>query len=810
VNERSKRPEVKILIFVLCLNLAVAHAAESVGQKGKTSAEVKADQEVQTAQLDTKNRLASDPLGLILLERKSRIFSSVVAVPDEPAIANRTAYLLSNVHYLRQPFDDAISSKFLDRYLVSLDPLHMHFVQSDITEFEKYRTQLDDATKDGDTGPAREIFTRFMQRLEERMRHVHELLKTEKYDFSGDDRYHLNRSEAAWPKDLEEAKDIWRQHLRYEVLQEKLNYKGPKRQTAAKSGEAKKPEEKKETAVPTRPDGLPDDIITSIARRYARILRAWREVDGTDVLQVYLSALTHVYDPHSDYLDKKTLENFAVSMNLSLFGIGALLQSEDGYCKIKELKPGPAMRSNKIKPGDRIVAVAQGDAESVDVVDMKLAKVVDMIRGPKDSKVRLTLIPVDASDPSERVDVALVRDEIKLVDEEAKAKVIEACGKDGNLMRLGIIDLQSFYASFDVANKNGRASRKSTTEDVAKLIKKLTGEKVAGIILDLRRNGGGSLEEAINLTGLFIKDGPVVQVRDASGKVVVDDDPDPSVQYDGPLIVLTSRSSASASEILAAALQDYGRALIVGDTSTHGKGTVQSLLELEPYVQLSSNEATTNNPGALKITIRKFYRANGSSTQLKGVTPDIVLPSLNNYAEIGEASLDNPMAWDTIPSAKYKKLNRIQPLLPELQKRSEERIGADKDFAYLGEDIEIYKKFLADKTVSLNEETRRREKKETEDRLEARKKERKLREEAVEKVYELTLKQVGLPGLPPPAPLTNDVSKTEAHALLADDADDTEAEDKTPAVDIMLKEAKRILLDLISLSAKETAVAGRR
>src|SRR5206468_4142870 len=281
-----------------------------------------------------------------------------------------------------------------------------------------------------------------------------------------------------------------------------------------------------------------------------------------------------------DYLGKSMLDNFAMSMNLSLFGIGALLQSEDGYCKIKELKPGHAMRSKKLKPGDRIVAVAQGEGERVDVVDMKLSKVVDMIRGPKGTEVRLTVIPADAPDPSTRAEVKLIRDEIKLEDEEAKAKIVEIPVQDSaTTTRLGIIDLPSFYASFDVANGNGKATHKSTTEDVARLLKKLKAEKVAGIILDLRHNGGGSLEEAINLTGLFIKEGPVVQVKDSDGNLIKDEDNDPSVLYDGPLIVLTDRFSASASEILAGALQDYGRALIVGDSSTHGKGTVQSLIQ---------------------------------------------------------------------------------------------------------------------------------------------------------------------------------------------------------------------------------------
>src|SRR5256886_6651327 len=461
------------------------------------------------------------------------------------------------------------------------------------------------------------------------------------------------------------------------------------------------------------------------------------------------------------------------------------------------------MQSQQLKPGDRIVGVAQGDErEPVDVVGMKLSKVVDMIRGPKGSKVRLTIIPADASDPSTRKEVALVRDEIKLEYEEAKAKIVEVPGKEGGTMRLGLIDLPSFYASFDVANANGKATHKSTTEDVAKLLKKLIAENVAGIILDLRHNGGGSLEEAINLTGLFIKEGPVVQVKDAEGNIIKDDDSDPTVLYDGPLIVLTSRFSASASEILAGALQDYQRALIVGDSSTHGKGTVQSLIQLEPYVHKLSD--STNNPGALKVTIRKFYRASGSSTQLKGVIPDLVLPSLNNYAEVGEVSLENPLPWDTIESAKYEKLNLIQPILPELRKRSSERVTADKDFAYLREDIEIYRKYLADKSVSLNEETRRKEMKENEERLETRKRERKARRESEEKVYELTLKQVDMPGLPPPVAKTNDstalvkldgaarqpvnineVSRAEPKKDDAgsDDDDDVSPEDKAPAVD---------------------------
>jgi len=403
------------------------------------------------------------------------------------------------------------------------------------------------------------------------------------------------------------------------------------------------------------------------------------------------------------------------------------------------------------------------------------------------------------------VEVKLIRDEIKLEDEEAKARIVEVPGRDGACTRLGIIELASFYASLEVANGNGTAAHKSTTEDVARLLKKLKQEKVAGLILDLRHNGGGSLEEAINLTGLFIKEGTVVQVKDAEGNIIKDADTDPSVLYDGPLIVLTSRFSASASEIVAGALQDYGRALIVGDASTHGKGTVQSLIQLEPFVRKSGD--STNNPGALKVTIRKFYRASGSSTQLKGVVPDIVLPSLNNYAEVGEASLENPLPWDTIPGARYEKLNLVQPVLPELRKRSSERVAADKDFAYLQEDIETYKQHLAEKSVSLNEEARLQEMKESEAKVQARKKERKTRSEPEEKLYDLTLKQVDLPGLPQPPAKTNEVSKAETKKddSASDEEEEFGPEDKVLAVDVALKETKRILLDFIVLSGSRAA-----
>lgn len=732
----------------------------------------------------------------VLLDVLARGTKPLAPAPSDRNIARLVAKLLVENHYRQQSLNDALAGKFLDRYLEVLDNLHLHFLQSDLDEFEEYRTTLDELVyRDGDTRPARRIFARFLERLEQRVRYVAELLETEKFEFTGNDRYDLNRKEAPRPKDMAAARHLWRQHLRYEVLQEKL---------------AKE---------------KPEEIANKISRRYARVLRFYQDLDNADVLEIYLSALTHVYDPHSDYMGKSTLDSFSINMSLSLYGIGALLQSEDGYCKIKELiTGGPAATSKKLKPNDRIIAVAQGDAEPVDVIDTPLKKVVDMIRGPKGTIVNLTIIPADASDPSVRRVVRLVRDEIKLEDQEAKARIIdlEAPGAPERQVRIGVIDLPSFYATFDRPSDDSEP--KSTTVDVTKLLRKLKREKVDGVILDLRRNGGGSLEEAINLTGLFIKDGPVVQVRDYNGKVAVDSDTDPTVLYDGPLVVLTSRFSASASEILAGALQDYGRALVIGDSSTHGKGTVQSLIRLDPFVRRAVGR-TIENPGAVKLTIRKFYRASGASTQLKGVTPDMVLPSPNNYAEVGEAALENPLEWDTIPSARFERLNLIQPILPEIQKRSTSRLEKDQDFSYVQEDIEQYRKALADKSVSLNEEQRLKERLETEARQKARQAELKSRPESTETVYEITLKQTELPGLPPPTRPTNELASARSpHSTLAasptadaagdaaassvDDEDEEEAgETRVPPVDATFKEAKRILVDLISLWSRATSVA---
>lgn len=767
--------------------------------------------------------------------------------PNDSNITKTAAAILERVHYLRQPIDDEVSSKFLGEYLDSpyLDYAHIYFIQSDLDEFENYRTQLDDlTTREGDTTAARVIFTRFLERLQQQYDYVTHLLETEKFDFTGTGRFVINRKTLPRPKDLAEARQLWRDRLRHEYLSEKLSIGRPeeiakivleklkakqpkevlkaiddkmskeKAQEVAKIIEEKSGKEAPESIARTIQIKLEnenaDEIKKVIVKRYTRILRTLKEYDNDDVLQVYLTALARVYDPHSDYMGRADLENFSIGMKLSLFGIGALLRSEDGYCKIMELKPGPAMRSKLLKPNDKIVAVAQGDDEPVDVVDMKLSKVVDLIRGPKGSKVRLTVVPADAPDPSVRKIVSLVREEIKLEDQEAKAKIIELPQGKDKLIRLGVIELPSFYSAFELEGQKAGAEQKSTTIDVKRLIRKLVQEHIAGIVLDLRRNGGGSLEEAITLTGLFIKEGPVVQVKGPEGEPIIEKDRDSAVFYDGPLIVLTSRFSASASEILAGALQDYGRALVVGDSATHGKGTVQSLLQLAPYMR-QRGLGGTNNPGALKITIRKFYRASGSSTQLKGVVPDIILPSVNNHLEVGEGSLENPLPWDTIHPANYTRLNRIEPLLPELRKRSETRVAIDRDFGYIREDIERYKKLLAEKSVSLNEAQRLQEKQESGERTKARRKDLAARPEPPGKVYEITLKHVEEPGLPAPQSKTNQTAKVEAtndvKVAGATEGHEEASEDKTP-LDVTLEETKRILIDLVYLSMQQNALVG--
>jgi carboxyl-terminal processing protease len=741
----------------------------------------------------------------------------------DSTIAWYVARMLEDYHYSKHTLDRELSGKFLDRFIETLDPQHLHFLQSDLTQFEPYRTELGDLTinqrRASDLAPAFEIFNRFVERLQQRVAYADGLLKSEKFKFDTEDRVALIRKDLPYPKDLDAAKNLWHDRLRAEFLEEKVRKIEARKKPDPRRSAAKKPQTKSDE----------EEIASTLEHAYHLHLRNFTDWNNEDVLQAYLAALTHVYDPHSDYMGPDHLEQFAISMNLKLSGIGAQLASRDGYCTIDKLLDGyPAAKSKKIREKDRIVAVAQGPAKPTDVVDMNLNKVVHLIRGPKGSEVRLTIVP-DGAPLSETTVVSLLREDIKLEDQAAKAKIIDVPNPSGGNLRLGVIDLKSFYAPFEFSGKPAEMARtkegadmfaggKSTTEDVERLLKKLKAEGVQGVVLDLRYNGGGSLEEAVKLTGLFIEQGPVVQVQDWQQRIEKEEDKDSSIAYDGPLIVLTSRFSASASEIVAGALQDYGRAIVVGDASTHGKGTVQSVHYLSQIMQVSP----TNDLGALKLTIKKFYRASGASTQLRGVTPDIVLPSIwNDSKEVGESSLDNPLQWDTVPKADYKPVNMVTDFLPILRKSSEERVKSDKDYDYIREDIELYKKQQADKTISLNEKARLKEREEMDTRQKARDKERKARPEPKEKVYEITLRQAAKPGLPPAVQKTNtfasartnlqgtgsvQISNSAASESASAGSFDPDEDDKAPVIDVALNETERILLDYLNALRKQVAV----
>jgi carboxyl-terminal processing protease len=516
-----------------------------------------------------------------------------------------------------------------------------------------------------------------------------------------------------------------------------------------------------------------------------------------EVLGVYLDALAHVYDPHSDYLGHEQMESLSIALSLSLFGIGATLENADGYCKIQNVVAGgPAARSGLLKVGDRIVAVAQAGKEPVDVANLPLSRTVELIRGPKGSTVTLKILPAGAADGSLPRTASIVRDQVKLEDQEAKARIVDVPTGKGTTLRLGVIDLPSFYA--DIGGPEA-AGHRSATADVARLLAKLKAEDVEGVVLDVRQNGGGSLDEAISLTGLFIRQGPVVQTKDQAGAIEVGTDKDPAVLYDGPLVVLTSRFSASATEILAGALQDYGRALVVGDPSTFGKGTVQNILPLARIMD-KMGLAHSYDPGALKVTISKFYRPSGASTQLRGVASDIVLPSTSDVSDVSESALKDPLPWDVVPSASYEHLNRVAPYVAEMREKSRRRVAAEKDFAYLEGDIARIQRTVATKSVSLNEPERRREQMQDKARRAEREQEDRALGANRPTTYEITLENASSPGLPPPVVATNveDRASSAVHSPTTGDLDEV-AKGQSWAGGVVLHEAERILADYVIL-----------
>jgi carboxyl-terminal processing protease len=704
--------------------------------------------------------------------------SASTADTTEANITLVTAGFLEHSQLAHHPLDTELAGKFLDRYLDDLDGSRSLLLQSDVDEFAAYRADLAQAIhRDGDTRAAHAIFARYLERLAQRAAYVTELLRTAKFDFTGHDVYAFDREHLERPRDVPAAQKLWRQQLRAEYLQEKLA------------------------------DRSPAEIVQALLRKKAHQLAIMKALHGSEVLEMYLNALAHVYDPHTDYLGHEQMESLTIAMNLSLFGIGAALENEDGYCKIHQLLPGgPALRSGQLKPGDRIVAVAQSGEEPVDVTNMPLSRTVELIRGAKGTTVKLTILAAGAADGSLAKTVSLVRDEIKLEDQQAKARILDVPAEQGRTFRVGVIDLPSFYA--DMGGRKG-AEPRSATADVAGLLAKLKKEHVRGVVLDLRGNGGGSLEEAISLTGLFIRQGPVVQTRGLEGQVEVGSDTDASVQYDGPLIVLTSRFSASASEILVGALQDYGRALVVGDSSTFGKGTVQSVLPLGMMMD-RAGFSHTYDPGAIKVTMSKFYRPNGASTQLRGVASDIVLPSPSDLSDVNESSLKDPLPWDAVPAVPHEQLNRVQPYLNALREKSRHRIATEEAFTYLAEDVARLKKSLAEKSVSLNEVERRQEMAQIKARQEARKQAELAHPAWQPTTYEITLKNASSPGLPPPmAPKKSDNKSDKKSDKKGDEERATAASDS----DILLHETLKILgdyVDLLAVQPKAPRLAGPR
>ncbi len=695
----------------------------------------------------------------------------------EANITRLTTSILEHSQFAHHPLDEELAGKFLDGYLDALDGSRSLFLQSDVDEFAKYRATLAQATRNtGDTTAARAILDRYRERLGERAAFVSSLLRAGHFDFTGHDQYVLDREHVARPENLAAAKDLWREELRAEYLEQKL-------------------------------DGArPEQIVSTLTRRYQQQLATMKALKTNEVLEIYLNALAHVYDPHSDYLGHEEAESLSIAMNLSLFGIGASLENADGYCKVREVLPGgPAARGGVLKAGDRIVAVAQSGKDPVNIVNMPLSRAVDLIRGPKGSTVTLTVLPNGAADGSLPEKIPLVRDEVKLEDQRASARIIDLPAGKGETLRLGVLDVPSFYAAMGDHRADAHSS---VTADVARLLTKLNAEHVRGVVLDLRRNGGGSLEEAISLTGLFIHRGPVVQTRGPAGDVEVDSDTDPTELYQGPLVVLTSRFSASASEILTGALQDYGRALIVGDSSTFGKGTVQSILPLARVMD-EGGLAHTFDPGALKVTIRKFYRPDGASTQLRGVASDIVLPSASDFSDVSESAMKDPLPWDHVAPALHERSNDVKPYVDLLREKSSRRIADEKSFADFAADVARLKKTEATKAVSLNEAERRQKLAEADERRRVRESDREMMQSKMPRTYAITLDNASSPGLPPPVTVKDrkGVAATTSSSLEPADLDESTPEH--PYVDdIVLNETVDILADYTNMMNAPNGASG--
>ncbi|PYC00738.1 tail-specific protease [Pseudomonas sp. MB-090624] len=651
---------------------------------------------------------------------------------DEIVASLNVVELLKRHHYSKPPLDDARSVIIYDSYIKLLDPARSYFTAADIAEFDKWKTQFDDFLKSGNLDPGFTIYKRYLDRVKQRLDFaLAELNKgVDKMDFTTKETLLIDRKDAPWLKDQAALDDLWRKRVKDEVLRQKIAGKEPKQ------------------------------IQETLTKRYKNQLARLDQTRAEDIFQAYINTFAQSYDPHTNYLSPDNAENFDINMSLSLEGIGAVLQSDNDQVKIVRLVPaGPAAKTKQVAPADKIIGVAQGNKEMVDVVGWRLDEVVKLIRGPKGSVVRLEVIPASnaPSDQTSKI-VSITREAVKLEEQAAKKSVLKL-KQDGRDYKLGIIEIPAFYLDFK-AYRAGDPEYKSTTRDVKKLLTELQKEKVDGVVIDLRNNGGGSLQEATELTSLFIEKGPTVLVRNSDGRVDVLEDENPGAFYKGPLVLLVNRLSASASEIFAGAMQDYHRALIIGG-QTFGKGTVQTIQPL--------------NHGELKLTLAKFYRVSGQSTQHQGVLPDIDYPSIIDTKEIGESALPEAMPWDTIRPVVKPAADPFKPFLAQLKAQHEARSDKDAEFTYIRDRLALTQKLMNEKTVSLNEQDRR-----------ARHDEIEAKQLALENTRRKAKGEEPL----------KELKKEDEDALPAED------ENTKPEDDAYLAETGRILIDYLSASSK--------
>ncbi len=693
---------------------------------------------------------------------------------DQAEAAIWASRFLTRFHYKAVPLDDAMSAKMFDAYFESLDGEKLFFLKSDVDRFSGAREQLDDAIFNKDLTMPFAVFNLYLQRVAERTAFSRKQLE-KPFDLGAEESYAFDREHAAWASTTAELDDLWRKRVKNDVLRLKL---------ASKKD---------------------DEIRKTLDKRYAGFGDRVSQINSEDVFQTFMNAYATSIEPHTNYLGPRASENFDISMKLSLEGIGAVLQREDEYTAIREIVPGgPASLSGKLKVGDRILGVGQGENGTInDVIGWRLDDVVGQIRGQKDTVVRLEVLPADGGPDAKHQTLSLVRKKVSIEEQAAKKQIIEV--KDGaNTRRLGVIQLPTFYLDFD-ARRRGDNDYKSATRDTAKLLAELKQEKVDGVVIDLRNNGGGSLSEATELTGLFIDQGPVVQVRSAQGRVEAEEDHQSGMTWDGPLAVMVNRGSASASEIFAAAIQDYGRGLIIGEP-TFGKGTVQMLVDLD-------NAAQNEKPkyGELKMTSAQFFRINGGTTQLRGVVPDIAFPDGGEAKEFGESSYPNALPWSSITPASYEAVADLKPILPMLATRHEARIAKSKEWQYYAEDQAEVKRLRAEKTVSLNEAERRKER----DDQEARKKTRDAERAVVEKTEKSDVSIASATTTASREGSTAEDADTVAQAtddgLQADERSiKSQVEREKQAKqrkDVALEEAAHILADEVGLIRADTKLA---